>query len=85
MIEVEDDGVGIVPGRSHSSGVLQGTGIGMNNVRERLEVLFGDNARFDITSRPGRGTLVSMEMPAGGYEEDETDPAAAPARSSTRA
>ena len=26
----------------------------MKNVRERLEVLFGDAAVFDITSRPGR-------------------------------
>ena len=85
MIEVEDDGVGIAPGRSHSSGVLhQGTGIGMNNVRERLEVLFGDAAIFDVTSRPGRGTHITMEMPAGGYEDGETGPTPLPARSSTR-
>jgi two-component system LytT family sensor kinase len=85
LIEVEDDGVGIAPGRSHSSGVLhQGAGIGMNNVRERLEVLFGDAATFDVTSRPGRGTRVSMEMPAANYDEGETGPAIAPARSSTR-
>jgi two-component system, LytTR family, sensor kinase len=64
VIEVEDDGVGIAPGRTHSSGVLQGTGIGMKNVRERLDVLYGDTALFDVTSRPGRGTRVTMEFPA---------------------
>jgi two-component system LytT family sensor kinase len=85
MIEVEDDGVGIAPGHSHSSGVLhQGTGIGMSNVRERLDVLFGDAATFDVTSRPGRGTRITMEMPAASYEEGETGSAVAPARSSTR-
>jgi len=91
MIEIEDDGVGIAPGRSHSSGVLhQGTGIGMNNVRERLDVLFGDAATFEVTSRPGRGTRITMEMPAANYDDGETGSAAAPvlapfpARSSTR-
>ncbi len=64
VIEVEDDGVGIAPGRAHSSGVLQGTGIGMKNVRERLEVLYGDAALFDVSSRPGRGTKVTLAFPA---------------------
>jgi two-component system LytT family sensor kinase len=66
VIEVEDDGVGIAPGRAHTSGVLQGTGngIGMRNVRERLEVLYGDAALFDVTSRPGRGTKVTLAFPA---------------------
>ncbi|MGB7190638.1 MAG: histidine kinase [Acidobacteriaceae bacterium] len=63
IIEVEDDGVGIAPGRSRSSGVLTGTGIGMKNVRERLDVLFGDAAHFDVTSRPGRGTKVTVGIP----------------------
>ncbi len=64
VIEVEDDGVGIAPGRAHSSGVLQGTGIGMKNVRERLEVLYGDAAIFEVMSRPGRGTKVTLAFPA---------------------
>jgi two-component system LytT family sensor kinase len=36
----------------------------MKNVRERLEVLYGNRARFTVVSRPGRGTLVSIEIPA---------------------
>jgi two-component system LytT family sensor kinase len=35
----------------------------MKNVRERLEVLYGGNARFTVVSSPGRGTLVSIEIP----------------------
>ncbi len=74
IIEVEDDGVGIAPGRTHTSGVLQGTGIGMRNVRERLEVLYGDAALFDVTSRPGRGTKVTIAFPA--HFPDADHPAA---------
>ena len=76
VIEVEDDGVGIAPGRSHTSGVLRGTGIGMKNVRERLEVLFGKDAHFDVTSRPGRGTKVTLAIPVHDEQngEGQTDP-----------
>jgi two-component system, LytTR family, sensor kinase len=70
VIEVEDDGVGIAPGRAHTSGVLQGTGIGMKNVRERLEVLYGDAALFEVMSRPGRGTKVTLAFPAQSPDPD---------------
>jgi two-component system LytT family sensor kinase len=62
-VEVEDDGVGIGV-KPHSALERNGAGIGMRNVRERLEVLYGARARFTVVSRPGRGTLVSIEMPA---------------------
>jgi len=41
-----------------------GAGIGMKNVQERLEVLYGNQAQFTVVSSPGRGTLVSIEIPA---------------------
>jgi two-component system LytT family sensor kinase len=82
IIEIEDDGVGISPGRSHSSGVLRGTGIGMKNVRERLDVLFGDAALFDVTSRPGRGTKVTLAIPVS--DDRDGEPQDALSRSSTR-
>jgi two-component system LytT family sensor kinase len=63
IVEVEDDGVGIVL-NPPSSIERRGAGIGMKNVRERLEVLYGNRARFTVVSRPGRGTLVSIELPA---------------------
>ncbi len=42
----------------------RGGGIGMKNVQERLEVLYGNEARFSVVSNPGRGTLVTIEIPA---------------------
>ncbi len=63
LIEVADDGVGM--GSRPSSALRRsGAGIGLQNVRERLEVLYGKQARFDVESKPGRGTLVSIEIPA---------------------
>jgi two-component system, LytTR family, sensor kinase len=61
-IEVADDGVGINT-RPTSAVRRTGAGIGMKNVQERLEVLYGNRARFNVVSNPGRGTLVSIEIP----------------------
>jgi two-component system LytT family sensor kinase len=67
MVEVEDDGVGMGPERNDASPVSglvrPGTGIGVRNVRERMEVLYGALATVEIKSRPGRGTKVTLLMP----------------------
>jgi two-component system LytT family sensor kinase len=67
VIEVEDDGVGMSIERNDVSGaealVRQGAGIGMKNVRERMEVQYGGSASVEINSRPGRGTKVTLRMP----------------------
>ncbi len=62
LIEVADDGVGMSNGVSTLR--RTGTGIGIKNVQERLEVLYGNQAHFNVASNPGRGTLVSIELPA---------------------
>ena len=63
FIEVADDGVGI-GARPSSALPRSGAGIGMKNVQERLEVLYGAQARFNVVSNPGRGTLISIEIPS---------------------
>ncbi len=68
LIEVEDDGVGIAPDRIADAGATglgsDGMGIGMRNVRERLEVLYGGRGEVEVTSRPGRGTRIRLLLPA---------------------
>ncbi len=60
VIEVEDDGVGMpATGASRTAG----TGIGILNVTERLQVVYGDAAEITIQSQPGRGTLVRLVLP----------------------
>jgi two-component system LytT family sensor kinase len=60
LIEVEDDGVGIP--EAELSGILN-KGIGVNNVKERLEVLYSQDYRMLIDSQPGRGTRIEIELP----------------------
>lgn len=60
QIEVEDDGVGM-EGSSATSGAA---GIGLSNVRERLSVLYGEQASMTILLPPGgEGTLIRIELP----------------------
>jgi two-component system, LytTR family, sensor kinase len=66
VIEVEDDGVGMsVEGQDASplKGPGHGTGIGMKNVRERMEVQYGTLGSMEVNSRPGRGTKITLRMP----------------------
>jgi two-component system LytT family sensor kinase len=61
QIIVEDDGVGIPEARL--ARMFEQGGIGVNNVNERLKVLFGDSYRMWIDSRPGEGTSTGIEIP----------------------
>ncbi len=65
LVEVEDDGVGMEPKNASARQVegRGGTGIGIKNVRERMEVLYGMSASVEVVSRPGRGTKVTLIMP----------------------
>jgi two-component system LytT family sensor kinase len=73
LLEVEDDGIGMesepvseltaMEGETLWTGAANGNGIGMRNVRERMEVLYGNQAEVEIVSRPGRGTKVTLIMP----------------------
>jgi len=66
VIEVEDDGVGMPETGASTSA---GTGIGMLNVTERLQVVYGDAAQITLESHPGRGTLVRLVLPVLQAEE----------------
>jgi two-component system LytT family sensor kinase len=68
-IEVADDGVGM-GARPATALHRQGAGIGMKNVRERLEVLYGNDAQFKVISNPGRGTSVLIDLPADVHGND---------------
>jgi len=63
VIEVEDDGVGMAATQTQEAGSARGSGIGMANVSERLQVLYGDTARMTIDSGEGKGTLVRIRLP----------------------
>jgi two-component system LytT family sensor kinase len=61
VLAIEDDGVGFredatVPDRSTG-------GIGIRNVRSRIEVLYGPRASVKMTPRPGGGVRVTIRIP----------------------
>jgi two-component system LytT family sensor kinase len=63
IIEVEDDGVGMGGDQLEESSSWSGMGIGMANISERLQVLYGDTARMTIYSREGKGTRIRIRLP----------------------
>jgi len=67
---VEDDGVGIPEAKLAT---LLDRGIGVNNVHERLKVLFGHEYRMWIESQPGKGARIQIEVPQ--LEVQEPQPA----------
>jgi two-component system, LytTR family, sensor kinase len=83
IIEVEDDGVGMGGAQLEESSSWTGMGIGMANISERLQVLYGDTARMTIDSHEGKGTLIRIRLPL--IESDSSVPEGFYAeRSSTR-
>ena len=63
LLEVEDDGIGMDAEHDGTTRPGSGGGIGMRNVRERMEVMYGKAAEVEMVSRPGRGTKVTLVMP----------------------
>ncbi len=59
-LSVEDDGVGIQEPRLQQ---IFHSGIGINNVNERLRVLFGPGYSLVVESKPGEGTQTFIEIP----------------------
>ncbi|HEX7237862.1 MAG TPA: histidine kinase, partial [Gammaproteobacteria bacterium] len=58
-IAIEDDGVG---GRFYADPKFE-EGIGLTNVRGRLEQLYGREHKFALTSTPGAGTRIEVRVP----------------------
>ncbi|MDO4340095.1 MAG: histidine kinase [Eubacteriales bacterium] len=67
MLEVQDTGQGMTEEelRMLRDGTIvpKGHGIGVQNIRERLNIAFGDKSSFEIDSSPGEGTKVHIIMP----------------------
>ncbi len=60
IIEVRDDGLGMSEERLGHA--LSG-GIGLSNVNERLQTIYGAHYQLKLTSVPGQGTCARMEIP----------------------
>ncbi len=59
-LDVFDDGVGFEPSAVGVNARGDGTGVGLQSLRERLAALEGS---LDIESAPGEGTVVALRVP----------------------
>ena len=60
VIEVADNGIGMPSDRLESTAEH---GIGLRNVNERLQVIYGANCQLRLQSVAGEGTLARIEIP----------------------
>ena len=56
-VTVVDTGVGF------GKAATAGTGIGLSNIRERLQLLYGSKAALTVADNPGGGTSVTITVP----------------------
>ncbi|MEO8060895.1 MAG: histidine kinase [Burkholderiales bacterium] len=56
-VTVADTGLGF------GKAATAGTGIGLNNIRERLQLLYGNKAQMTITENKPSGTVVALTVP----------------------
>jgi len=56
-VTVADTGLGF------GKAATAGTGIGLNNIRERLQLLYGSKAGLTVAENPGGGTAVTITVP----------------------
>jgi len=65
-VTVNDDGVGIPPAALPDlflPGSGSGNGVALNNIQERIRLLFGGEHGLEINSAPGLGTTVRICVP----------------------
>lgn len=55
-VTVADDGVGF-------GGSTSGSGLGLANIRGRLQQMYGDQASLQLTARPGGGVAATVTLP----------------------
>ncbi|MBI3157071.1 MAG: sensor histidine kinase [Burkholderiales bacterium] len=72
-VSVADSGMGF--GRAPTAG----TGVGLANIRERLQLLYGGRAALTVTENPGGGTVATITVPYRTVEAAAAEEAAAPA------
>jgi two-component system LytT family sensor kinase len=63
LLSVEDDGMGLDTRRDQDK--ASGTGVGLQNIRERLQTMYGSTATLSVTSIESGGSRAMLEIPVG--------------------
>lgn len=62
IISVIDNGVGFKPGETNKEGTKLG-GVGIENVRKRLKLIYGEISNVTVKSEKAKGTEVMLIIP----------------------
>jgi two-component system LytT family sensor kinase len=63
IIDIIDNGVGVTHAQAERNKLNPGSGIGLQNVNERLRVIYGANYQLQLDSVPGEGTCARIIIP----------------------
>jgi LytS/YehU family sensor histidine kinase len=63
QLEIRDDGRGLDRENGRDSDVRTRRGVGLTNIRSRLEQLYGSEHRFKLENQAGGGVLVRISLP----------------------
>lgn len=73
QVDIEDDGVGLRQDTGSDRHLLarltSGTGIGLQNIRERLNTLYGPAAKLVLTDLEGAGCRATLTIPVDGAKD----------------
>ena len=68
LLSVEDDGIGLLGKRDQAEGSSpsdngSGAGVGLQNIRERLQTMYGGGAGLTLVNVPSGGSRATLEIP----------------------
>ncbi|HZD48511.1 MAG TPA: ATP-binding protein, partial [Silvibacterium sp.] len=68
LLSVEDDGIGLNGRRDQPKGSSSldngsSTGVGLQNIRERLQTMYGGGAGLTLVDVPSGGSRATLEIP----------------------
>jgi sensor histidine kinase YesM len=66
VLEIRDNGKGLPPGG------IPREGVGLRNIRERVNQLYGSRARFTLEPALGGGTIATLRLPYAGCDAAHT-------------
>jgi signal transduction histidine kinase len=66
VLEIRDNGKGLPPGG------IPREGVGLRNIRERVNQLYGSKARFTLEPALGGGTIATLRLPYAGCDAAHT-------------
>ncbi len=73
VVSVADTGVGLLPEKRDATET--GSGLGLSNIAQRLQAIYGDAARLHLTQNAAQGCLATLSLPRAATGDGTASPA----------